>query len=44
MEVINSVFSAYVSVLGGKEVVLTILGFPFIYTVAYLFFRIANPL
>jgi hypothetical protein len=39
--VIDSIISAFVNVLGGQEIVLTIFGFAFLYTIGFVFFKIS---
>lgn len=39
--VIDAIFSAFTTALGGQDVVLTLFAFPFLYAIAYVFYRIA---
>lgn len=41
MVTIDAIFSAYAAALGGQDIVLTLFAFPFLYTIAYVFYRIA---
>ena len=41
MVMIDAIFSAYTSALGGANVVLTILILPAIYTMAFVFYKIS---
>lgn len=38
---IDAIFSAYVNVLGGRDVVLTLLAFPFLFVLAIVFYKIS---
>lgn len=39
--IVNSIFTAYSNAIGGQDIILTLLAFPFLYTIAYVFYRIA---
>lgn len=41
MTMIDSIFSNYAAALGGQDIVLTLLAFPFVFVVAIIFYKVA---
>lgn len=41
MVIADAIFSQFTTALGGQDIILTLLAIPFVYTIAFVFYRIA---